>query len=47
MKILELILHPIKAYQEWQYKRYKKEFLTKTGIVKNSNKYHRQAKRVK
>lgn len=40
------IFHPIKTWKDWQYKKYKKQFFTNKGKLE-SNKFHREAKRVK
>lgn len=46
MKLINIILHPIKAWQEFQYKKYKKDFYTKKALV-SSKKYNQVARRIK
>lgn len=45
-KILNLLMYPIRAYNEWQYKKYKKEFFTKKAMTE-SKKFNQYAKRIR
>lgn len=44
--LLQILLHPIKAWQDYQYKKYKKDFFTKKALI-TSKKYNKDARRIK